>query len=124
MGGVTLDWSSAEVHDGTLQVGLSGERPNGWKESFQRTVALLHGRNWTIELKKDRVRVRDVAQGSEDRVRHFLESVVLQANADHQEAEPDTREEPEADEDEPDQSEGPDAEMTERFRSFAAGPDD
>jgi hypothetical protein len=124
MSGVALDWSSAEVHDGTLEVGLNGERPKGWKESFERTVALLHGRNWTIELKKDRVRVQDVAQGSEDRVRHFLESVVLQANADHEETRPDPREEPEAEEDEADEPEGPDVEMTERFRSFADGADD
>lgn len=124
MSGVALDWSSAEVHDGTLEVGLSGERPKGWKESFQRTVALLHGRNWKIELKKDRVRVQDVAQGGEERVRHFLESVVLQANADHEETRVDAHEEPEGDEDEPDEPKGPDAEMTERFRSFAAGPDD
>lgn len=124
MSGVTLDWSSAEVHDGTLEVGLSGERPKGWKESFQRTVALLHGRNWTIELKKDRVRVLGVAEGNEDRLRHFLESVVLQANSVHEETKPEARdEEPEADEDEPDEPAGPDAEMTERFRSFAGEPD-
>jgi hypothetical protein len=46
MSGVTLDWSSAEVRDGKLEVRLRGERPPGWKDSFERTVALLAGGDW------------------------------------------------------------------------------
>jgi hypothetical protein len=122
MSGVTLDWSSAEVRDGKLEVGLGGELPRGWKHSFQRTVALLGRGRWgEVTLKKDRVRVHQVEEGSEDRLRHFLESVVLQANAEHEPPEADADEDPDADED---ADEGPDAEMTKRFRSFAGEADD
>ncbi len=128
MNGVTLDWSSAEVSDGKLDVGLKGELPKGWKDSFDRTVALLPGGEWgEVALKKNRIRVADVAEGSEARLNHFLESVVFQANADHR---GDDAQEPEKDENTDDEdkgedeSDGPDAEMTETFRSFAAEPSD
>ena len=74
---------------------------------------------------KKSVRVADVSEGSEERLRHFLESVVEQANADHQ---PDETERDDSDEDADENEErddddrddaGPDAEMSERFRSFA-----
>lgn len=114
-----LDWSSAEVHDRTLEVGLSGEIPKGWKKRFEGTVELLPGGDWgKVSLKKNRVRVRDVAEGREDRLRHFLESVVLQANATDEPNEPQAGEEDQdAEEDEADPV---DIEMTERFRSFGA----
>ncbi len=57
--------------------------------------------------------VEGVTAGSEDKVRHYLESVVAQANA------PADTEPPERDEDREPEPQGPDAEMTERFRSFA-----
>src|SRR5207248_10217980 len=64
--GVTLDWSSAEVHDGQLEVGLRGELPKEWKDKFERTVGLLPRGDWgKVTLKKARVRVNDVAAGSE-----------------------------------------------------------
>jgi hypothetical protein len=117
MSGVELDWSSAEVHDGKLEVGLRGELPDGWKDSFERTVALLGAGRWGgVELKKGRVRVREVPEGDESRVHHFLESVVLQANSGHEETESEAQDDQDEPEDEPD---GVDAEMTERFRSFA-----
>jgi hypothetical protein len=117
--GVRLDWSSAEVHDGTLEVGLSGEIPKGWKKRFEGTIELLPAGDWgKIALKKSRVRVHDVVEGEEARLHHFLESVLLQANA------ADEPNEPEADEDDHDAEEDEidplDSEMTERFRSFAA----
>ena len=121
MSGVKLDWSSAEVRDGKLEVALRGELPPGWKHRFERTVALLGGGDWgKVKLKKDRVRVHEVAKGSEDRLHQFLEGVVLQANAAHEEMHSSAREDRDADEPE---AGGPDAEMTERFRSFAKSPD-
>ena len=81
MSGVTLDWSSAEVSDGTLEVSLQGEPFAGWEDGFDRTVALLPGGEWgKVRLKKNRIRVHHVREGCEERLRHFLESVVLQAN--------------------------------------------
>ena len=54
--------------------------------------------------------------GQEEKLRHFLDSVVEQANASH----PSETDEPESNNDaESDEAEGPDAEMTARFRSFA-----
>ena len=119
---VELNWSSAEVDNGTLEVELRGERPKGWKRSFERTVALLPGGEWgKVSLKKSRVRVHGVAEGGEDRLHHFLESVVLQANTAHEPREPKAHEdEHHAEEDSRDPL---DVEMTERFRSFAGEPD-
>ena len=113
---VWLDWSSAEVRDGKLEVALRGELPAGWKDGFDRTVALLPGGEWgKVGLKKDRVRVHEVADGSEDRLRHFLESVVQQANASAEPAEAKAHDE----QGDADQSSDLNDTMTERFRSFA-----
>src|SRR5579862_7156806 len=120
MRGVTLDWSSAEVRDGKLDVYLRGDPPPGWKDSFDRTVALLPGGEWgKVKLKKARLRVHDVKAGSEERLHHFLESAVLQANAAHEP--PPLEHDDEPHEDEPDSL---DDELTERFRSFATEPQD
>jgi hypothetical protein len=119
MGALALDWSSAEVRDGKLEVVLRGEPPKGWKDAFGRTVTLLPGGQWgKVTVTKDRIRVDDVADGCEDRLRHFLESVVQQANAT---AEPAEQEVP--DEDPDDEPNGLDAAMTQRFRSFATDTD-
>lgn len=120
MSGVALDWTTAKVRDGKLEVGLQGERPRGWKDTFERTVVLLPGGDWgEVTLKKDRVYVDHVGEGGEDRLHHFLEGVVLQANAAHGQTQTEAREDEAPSKDEPD---GPDAEMTERFRSFGGEP--
>jgi hypothetical protein len=124
MAAPSLNWSGAEVKDATLVVSLEGELPTGWKKSFDRTVTLLRGGDWgKVQLKKGSVRVSDVEAGTEEKLRHFLESVVEQANADHPPDEPDSddRDEDEGDErqDDDDETDGPDTQMTERFRSFA-----
>jgi hypothetical protein len=124
MAAPSLNWSGAEVKDATLVVSLEGELPAGWKKSFDRTVTLLRGGDWgKVQLKKGSVRVSDVEAGTEEKLRHFLESVIEQANADHPPDEPDSddRDEDEGDErqDDDDETDGPDTQMTERFRSFA-----
>jgi hypothetical protein len=123
MSEVNLSWSEAEVKDAKLSVPLDGEARKAWRQSFERTVALLgHGEWGEITVKKDRVLVSDVTPGSEEKLKHHLEGVVAQANATLQEVE---GEQSEGEEDEvqaPDQDGGdqrrdPDAEMAERFRS-------
>jgi hypothetical protein len=118
MSEVSIDWSSAEVREGSLRVKLRGRPPSDWRDGFDRTVALLPAGDWgKVRLKNDRIRVRRVRPGSEDRLRHFLESVVLQANSSSPEppgSTQDTGTERPLD--------GVDAEMTERFRAFAARP--
>ncbi|MGH2868859.1 MAG: hypothetical protein ACRDNK_15020 [Solirubrobacteraceae bacterium] len=112
-----LDWSTAEVKGATLTVALDGKAPSGWKGSFAATVRLLGGGEWgEVAFKKRTVRVTDVVEGEEEKLRHFLDSVVEQANASAP-SEPD-QSESETDA-ESDEAEGPDAEMTKRFRSFA-----
>lgn len=118
---VTLDWSSAEVRGGDLEVALQGDLPKPWHEAFDRTVALLHGGEWgKVKLKKDRVRVQEVTEGCEDRLRHFLESALQQANASAGLREDEAQDEAGDEDDEPDSL---DAAMTEKFRSFAGETD-
>jgi len=118
MAAPSLDWSSAQVRDATLEIVVTGERPKGWRKSAQRTVRLLGSGDWDeVSVRKGTVRVTGVSAGQEERLRHFLESVVEQANADHSLPGEADGPESEAGSQAPP---GPDAEMTERFRSFAA----
>jgi hypothetical protein len=113
MADVALNWATAEVKGGKLTVELEGKPAKAWKESFETTVTLLRGGDWgEVQVKKNSVRVSDLSPGSEDKLRHHLESIVEQANAavrpsesegDGVEADPDS----------------PDARMTQSFRAFA-----
>src|SRR5689334_1785888 len=127
MSDVKLNWSTAKVEDSKLTVDLDGDLPSGWKESFDAVARLLSGStDWgEVSLKKKSVGVIDVSEGSEERLRHFLESVVEQANADHRPDDPerddsgdDDADEVQDGDDDRDES-APDSEMSERFRSFA-----
>ncbi len=119
MSSVKLQWASAEVEDANLTVALEGELPRGWKQSFERTVKLLGDGQWgAVKLKKRTVQVSDVDPGAEDKLRHHLEGIVAQANADHEERESDD-DDGEGGGGGEKKPQGPDAEMTERFRSFA-----
>lgn len=122
----SIDWSTAEVRNGTLSVTLTGERPKGWDQSFAATAAMLGaGSEWDqVQLKKDKVKVSGVAPGVEEKLHHFLESVILQANADHA---PETEDEPDEDQertaeaqsDQDDSGDDSDSELTSRFKAFA-----
>lgn len=125
MADVALNWSTAEVKNAKLKVPLEGDIPKGWKKSFEATVVLLGSGDWgEIHLKRGGVQVSDVEPGSEEKLRFHLESVVTQANADHEPDRPagsENDEAPDADESDSgarDDDDGPDAEMTRRFRSF------
>ena len=120
MESTTLEWSSAKVRDGVLSVELRGERPKGWSDTFAATATMLGGGgDWEeVELKKDRVTVTGVGPGMEDKLRHFLESVVQQANAEHtpeQDEDKGSREE----QDQEDSGDDTDSDLTARFRAFA-----
>lgn len=115
-----LNWSTAQVRDGTLSVELDGELEKAWKHSFKTTVRLLgHGEWGEVEVKKGAVRVTDVTPGTEEKLRHYLESVVEQANASQAPPEAEDRERDGRQEDGQTADEGPDSEMTEHFRAFA-----
>lgn len=119
-----LEWGEAAVRDGTLTVPIAGERPRGWKSTFDHTVRLLGGGAWgEVSLKKQKVKVADVPEGGEDELRHFLEGVVQECNAAHVETEVDDEESSEGADDAggDDGGDDADARMTARFRDFNAG---
>jgi hypothetical protein len=117
----TLQWSAAEVRNGTLTVPIEGDRPRGWKSTFDHTVRLLGGGSWgEVSLKKAKVKVADATEGTEDELRFFLEGVVQQANATHVEADEDSDETGDEDSNGGDDADDADARMTSRFRDAEA----
>ena len=117
-----LEWSASTVRDSTLTVPVTGDRPKGWKSTFHHTVRLLGGGAWgDVTLKKARVKVADVPEGSEEELRFFLEGVVQQANAAHVPPETEDDALPEHDDEgEAESDDDADGRMTSRFRDFAA----
>lgn len=118
-----LDWSTAEVHDGRLTITLDGKPPKEWIARFNETVHLLNHGSWEkVELKKGEISVKTITAGDEDRVRHFLESAVLEANSvlESDETGTEADDEGEDNDDDAPAEDGPDVEMTERFRAFAS----
>jgi hypothetical protein len=112
-----LDWSAAQVSEGTLSVKVTGEFDDEWEQTLVRTLALLSSAGtWgTVAFKKGKVKVDDVQEGSEDNVRFALDGAVQEANAHH--ADDDAHESDETSDD-GDESEGDDTDqrMTDRFR--------
>jgi hypothetical protein len=124
MSSVSLKWDTATVKNAKLSVELEGEPSSEWKDSFETTIHLLGQGDWgEVQLKKQAVRVSDVAPGSEDKLRHHLEGVVAQANASIEAAESQAAGDEDADED-GSAEQGPDAEMTRSFRSFGDASSD
>lgn len=112
-----IDWASSQIEDGTLTVELTGKGSKVWKARFENVLALLdtpHTTWGSVRLNKRAVEVAGVQQGTEPELRHFLESVVLQANSDTQPVAPEddveTDGEVETDLDE---------QMTATFKAFA-----
>jgi hypothetical protein len=95
-------------------VPVSGEVPVGWTKRVKRVIERLerHGSGWgAVRVTKKELRVDDVEPGSEADLHHFLESVVLQANAA-------LRDDAEDSGDDDARSERDQA-MTDAFRAFA-----
>jgi hypothetical protein len=117
----SLNWATADVKNAKLTVELEGEIPPDWRESFETTARLLGSSGgWgdvSVGKKGKTLSVSDVTEGSEEKLRHYLESVVAQANTAHPPEEPEVQETEEDTDDRGD--DGPDAQMAERFRSFA-----
>jgi hypothetical protein len=120
----TLDWSTAEVRDAKLTVQVEGDVPDGWEDTFKATAKLLGGGTWgEITLEEQKAEVSGVQPGSEEKLKHFLESVVLQANSTHVSDEEEEEKDEDGDEDQGEDEEesesDEDKQMSERFRSFA-----
>jgi len=113
-----IDWASAQMEDGALTVELTGKGSKAWKARFENVQALLdtpHATWGEVRLNKSAVKVAGVQQGVEPELRHFLESVVLQANSDTQ---PETPED-DAETDDASEESDLDEQMTATFRAFA-----
>jgi uncharacterized protein YjiS (DUF1127 family) len=80
-----IDWGSANVRDGGLTVALTGRSSKAWRTRFEAVHALLEHseRGWgEVGLTRKAIEVEAVREGSEEALRHFLESLVLQVNAE------------------------------------------
>jgi hypothetical protein len=116
-----IDWASAEVHDGTVVVALTGKASKAWSESFDGVLRLLgHGTgDWgEISLEKKALKVERLQPKAERDLRHFLEAVVVQINSELAEPASDSHAEP------PDPQELEDEEMTATLRSFGESQDE
>jgi hypothetical protein len=118
-----IDWASAQMTDGTLTVELTGKGSKAWKERFENVLALLdtpHAAWGEVRLRKSAVQVAGVQQGTEPELRHFLESIVLQANSDTQPEAP----KDDAEVDDAGEETALDEQMTATFKTFAQQEED
>ncbi len=109
MSRVAIDWSTAEVREGELRVAFEQPASGPQRKRMTALVERLQrlGEPWSeIAVKRGRLVVSDVGDGAEDDVRHFLESLVLEANATEDDGEPEHVDER-------------DRRMTEAFQAFA-----
>jgi hypothetical protein len=114
---VEIDWANADVRDGTLAVALSARPSKEWAGRFKGVLALLEpGRSeWgNVSLRSGTIRVDHVAEGDERDIRHFLESLVAQANAGEESAHDNERE--------LSPQEARDRRLAEGFRAFSDQP--
>ena len=112
-----LDWSAAQVSDGTLSVEVNGEFDDEWEQTFARTLALLSSSGtWgSVGFKKGKVTVEGVEEGSEENVRFALDGAVQEANAHHAE-DADESDEDAGEDDDDSEGDDTDRRMTDRFR--------
>jgi hypothetical protein len=121
---LNLDWSTAEVSDGTLTIALDAKPPKPWRDVFERTATML-GAHWEVTLrpKKGLVEIATVRTGDEERVRQLLEGIVQEANsraADEPAEDEDASGDGPSHEDAPERSS--DETLTDHFRGFADDP--
>jgi hypothetical protein len=110
-----LDWASASVGDGELEVALTGTPNAEWVRGLESIIERLYrpGSGWgEIKVAKAAVRVVALTPGCETDLRHFLEAAVLQVNANFAPPE-------DSDESADEGQSAEDREMTETFRSFS-----
>ncbi len=113
-----LQWNAAEVNGGVLSVPVEGDRPKGWKDKFQRVVALLGGGPWgEVAYKSGSIRVTEVADGSADSLHHFLEAAMQETNAAFEADKPDAGQDAGSEDRNRDDA---DACLTEVFRNFGS----
>ena len=110
-----IDWASASVADGELNVEITGTPNAEWARALESIIERLYraGSGWgEIKVSKSALRVAALTPGCETDLRHFLESAVLQVNTNFAPSE-------EGDEGGDEGQSAEDREMTEAFRSFS-----
>ena len=115
---LAIDWSSAEVHGGDVTVELAGKVSKQYRERFEAVRSLLgeSSGGWDeVKLVKRTIHVRGLRPGQEHELRHFLDSVVVEVNAEL----PGRDDEREQASRPSDRTALVDAEMTATLRSFA-----
>jgi hypothetical protein len=115
-----IDWASAKVRGRTLTVNLTGDPSKTWKARMEAVLARLDqsGNPWgRVRPKKQRLKVDDVVEGDESRLRHFLEAAVLQTNTDL------TPATPEPDAPSAGRADSADQRMTDAFRTLGDAPE-
>ena len=112
---IHIDWGAAEVDGSRLTVPFTGKPSSDFKTQLSDVLdRLRHGRGWgEIKVSKSKLRVADVEDGAESDLRHFLESAVLQANANL------AADEDDEETDSGDERSETDDRKTEAFRAFA-----
>jgi hypothetical protein len=117
---VEIDWGSAQVRSGELNVKFAAEPSSAWRKRFGLLARRLErpGESWgEITVKKTRIRVSEISEGAESDVHHFLESVVLETNAAEQQ-------DPVTTDDEQDGLDAVDRRMTDAFQRFQGNDGD
>ncbi|HWE10419.1 MAG TPA: hypothetical protein VG325_13780 [Solirubrobacteraceae bacterium] len=117
-----LQWSAAEVSEGVLTVAIDGDRPKAWKNGFEQVVTPLGGGQWGEGVcKPGKARASGVADGREDRLHHYPEGVMQEANAAFDTTDGrDERDDGGPGDSDQDGADNSDARMTERFRNLGA----
>jgi hypothetical protein len=111
---IAIDWSTAQVRERELRVAFAEPISKPERERMTVLVRRLErpGEPWkTIAVKKTQLIVGEIADGAEDAVRHFLESLLLEVNA--------ATADDDADGADREQVDKRDQRMTDAFRSFA-----
>jgi hypothetical protein len=113
---IRLAWNEASVDGGRLTVPLAGEPSKEFRSRLTAVIERLErGSAWgEIEVGKAKLKVEGVSADSAGDLRHFLESAVLQANADLR-VEDD-------DEGSADERSEEDQRLTDGFRAFGEEP--
>lgn len=109
---ISIDWRTAQVRGRELTVAFEEPISAPERKCLTALVERLErsGEPWeAITVKKNRLIVGAIADGAEDDLRHFLESLLLEANAAADEG----------DDAEDEQVDERDRRMTEAFQAFA-----
>lgn len=113
-----IDWSGAQVSEGSATLPLTDDATKDWSERFAGVSALLAQKGssrWgEVRISRKAVKVAELQPGAEDDLRHFIESVVTQVNSELSE-----QPEAQATQDEQDPQAARDAESADKLRSFA-----